>query len=294
MTSLQLFHYALIELNKVQAPSLLLEDYNYFINKAVSQYINKIYNLYDINQQKTDDLRVLKSTAILTPRLQTIYDSNAAGSTLLHKTYEVDLPDDYLHMLNCIVEYDVKITKDCYDKGTKIQFGAQRLTADMFSQIINNYYMRPSYKRPYYYINNVNTKDTYNTSDNQSGVTFPTNPDTTVSENIERISPNRYGNKSKVRMEIRYGKDSTVFELFKVWIDYVKSPQFIRLTQEQVDQVIDTSQVLEFPDYVCQEIVNELVKLLMENASDPRIQSNIPVNQTIANPVQDQQDNRKR
>lgn len=73
----------------------------------------------------------------------------------------------------------------------------------------------------------------------------------------------------------------------------MKTPQFIRLTQDQVDRVIDTSQVLEFPDYVCQEIVNELVKLLMENASDPRIQTNIPINQTIANPGQDQQDNRR-
>lgn len=73
----------------------------------------------------------------------------------------------------------------------------------------------------------------------------------------------------------------------------MKTPQFIRLTQDQVDKVIDTSQVLEFPDYVCQEIVNELVKLLMENASDPRIQTNIPINQTIANPGQDQQDNRR-
>ena len=49
MTARQLFDYALIELNKVQAPSLLLEDYNYFINKAVNQYINKRYNIYDIN-----------------------------------------------------------------------------------------------------------------------------------------------------------------------------------------------------------------------------------------------------
>lgn len=73
----------------------------------------------------------------------------------------------------------------------------------------------------------------------------------------------------------------------------MKTPQFIRLTQDQVDRVIDTSQVLEFPDYVCQEIVNELVKLLMENASDPRIQTNIPINQTIATPGQDQQDNRR-
>ena len=50
-TAKQLFENALIELNKVQAPSLLLEDYNYFINKAVS-IINKTYNLYDINQQR--------------------------------------------------------------------------------------------------------------------------------------------------------------------------------------------------------------------------------------------------
>lgn len=292
-TAKQLFENALIELNKVQAPSLLLEDYNYFINKAVSQYINKVYNIYDIDQQRSDDLRVLKSTAILTPRLQTIYESNASDSKLLHKTYEVDLPDDYMHILNCIVEYNVKVTKGCYDKNSKVQFGAQRLTADMFSQIINNYFMRPKYSRPYYYINNVNTKDTYATSDNQAPIVYPDNPDSTVSENVERISPNRYGNTNKVRMEIRYGNDTDVFELYKVWIDYVKTPQFIRLTQDQVDRVIDTSQVLEFPDYVCQEIVNELVKLLMENASDPRIQTNIPINQTIANPAQQQQDNRR-
>lgn len=67
MTAKQLFEYALIELNKKEAPSLLLEDYNYFINKAVNQYINKIYNAYDVTQQKTDDLRVLKATAVLTP-----------------------------------------------------------------------------------------------------------------------------------------------------------------------------------------------------------------------------------
>lgn len=51
MTARQLFEYALIELNKVQAPSLLLEDYNYFINKAVNQYINKVYNLYEITNK---------------------------------------------------------------------------------------------------------------------------------------------------------------------------------------------------------------------------------------------------
>ena len=69
MKAKQVFEYALVELNKREAPSLLLEDYNYFINKAINQYINKMYNLYDINQQKSDDLRVLKGSAILTPSI---------------------------------------------------------------------------------------------------------------------------------------------------------------------------------------------------------------------------------
>ena len=44
-----------------------LYEFNYLFNKAINQYINKVYNVYDINQQTTDDLRVLKATAYLTP-----------------------------------------------------------------------------------------------------------------------------------------------------------------------------------------------------------------------------------
>ena len=362
MTSRQVFEYALVELNKVQAPSLLLEDYNYFINKAINQYINRVYNLYDVNQQKSDDLRVLKSSAILTPIITNDYET--PSSALFSKTYEVNLPDDYLHILNCVVEYGTQSNFKCYNQGDKVHFGAKRLTADMFSQVINNFYMRPSYKNPYYYINNVNITDTIPgistlTSMHESGLKadlhfkakeFSTyQVGSTIKKNeyikstidgIERTffqcikdytveigsnphmlpnnfivigdvakdsisdpwvpflyGPNliqkeeklRYGNNSRVRMEIRYGKDDATFKLEKIYIDYLKAPQFIRLTQEQVDVVEDNSQILEFPDYVVQEIINELVKLLMENASDPRLQTNIPINQSIANPAQEQQ-----
>jgi hypothetical protein len=51
-------------LHKENAPNILLEDFNYLVNKAIYQYINKRYNIYDINQQTTDDLRVLKATAL--------------------------------------------------------------------------------------------------------------------------------------------------------------------------------------------------------------------------------------
>ena len=398
MTANQIFEAALIELNKVQAPSLLLEDYNYFINKAINQYINKTYNTYDMNQQKSDDIRVLKSTAVLSPTLQTIYNTTGnqspIKSPLYGSTYEVDLPDDYLHILNCIVEYQVTKNYKCYNAGSFQHFGAKRLTADMFSQVINNYYMRPSYRQPYFYLHNVNTNNNFPTSDNQKNInhivtqydiyntsasvnisdndtitintvvlTFKTTvtdptiqirigttPEETINnvyiylvesqnplligatydlhipntgikqitiipnlatfvitENITNLALNvtssyiekvkaaeqRYGNHSKVRMELRYGKDDTLFQIKQVYIDYLKAPQYIRLTQDQVDQVEDNSQVLEFQDYVCQEIVNELVNLLLENASDQRLQTHIPVNQSIAAP-QGQQPQGKR
>jgi len=148
--------------------------------------------------------------------------------------------------------------------------------------------MRPSYKNPYYYINNVSVKNTYDTIDSLNDINFVDSTSGDI-ENIQRIAETRYGNKSQVRMEIRYGRDDDTFKLSLVYIDYLKAPQFIRLTQAQVDEVEDNSQVLEFPDYVCQEIVNELIMLLMENASDPRLQTNIPINQSIANPAQEQQ-----
>lgn len=105
---------------------------------------------------------------------------------------------------------------------------------------------------------------------------------------VEKTAGYRYGNLSNVRCEIRYGKDNSVFALTDVYIDYIKAPQYIRLTQEQLDLTEDTSQMMEFPDYVCQEIINELVHLVMENASDQRLQTHPVVTQSIANPAQQQ------
>ena len=97
-------------------------------------------------------------------------------------------------------------------------------------------------------------------------------------------------------MEIRYGTDDSVFTLGegnngstgKIYIDYIKAPQYIRLTQEELDYTDDHSQMLEFPDYVCQEILNELVHIIMEHISDPRLQTHPVVSQSIANPAQAQ------
>lgn len=365
MTARQVWEAALTELSKVNAPSLLLHEFNYYINKAIAQYINKRYNIYDVNQQTTDDLRVLKATAILDADESKLYsdlaDFGAGAAKLFGATYEVTLPDDYLHMLNCICIYKMLKSHRCYDKDNYVQFAAKRLTADAWSVIVNDYYNRPLPERPYYYIHNVNnstdeltptntvtdltkpynvsptkvdTKITYynngtqvyvkdgkvysdtaytiqltnlkledlriQTITNQTkGETNDSNFPRVISLNsnfegkssanaVERETGQRYGNSSKVRCEIRYGYDNSVYQLEKVLIDYIKAPQTIRLTKAQVDLTADTSQIMEFPDYVCQEIINELVILIMQRDADPRLQTQAAVSQSIANPAQQQ------
>lgn len=373
MTARQVWEGMLTELSKVNAPSMLLQDFNYFFNKAISQYINKRYNIYDINQQTSDDLRVLKTTAILeatqSEPLKALADLGAGKSKLFGATYEVILPSDYLHILNCICLYKVNKKWKCYDAGNYVQFAAKRLTADSWSVIINDYYNRPLPERPYFYIHNININSTLPTNPitetNPNGTdlsseyigspkeiqyylisdkvinstvivkagtrvyvkdgdvykedtcitkiegatmddlstkivegkttksNFPRTiklgkPDSRTVSTVDRDAGTRYGNASNVRMEIRYGHDDSVFKLEKVFIDYIKSPQTIRLTQEQVNLTEDTSQIMEFPDYVCQEIINELTMLVMENTADPRLQTNTIVTQSIANPAQQQ------
>ena len=435
MTARQCYEAILIELNKENAPNILLEDFNYLFNKSINQYINKRYNIYDINQQTTDDLRVLKATALLTPEKCDEYGPQSEIGRMMGATYEVNMPTDYLHILNCICVYDVIKTFKCYNAGDVWRRPATRLTADVYSQVLDNFWLRPTYRRPYYYIHNVNeyvdgqkqsmphvptnkirrkkledsidyvevneTRQIARETDYEYPTTFDkdgkftrhikeyiyevkvpegstqTNSDsTTIGQrypnytvtgpttetingkvylkftvdhgvenlyksfdgtdaifeyndfvnttdgtaslgqdhfgnaiatgrsvptsveindgigdtisNVERGAEIRYGNVSNVRMEIRYGTDDTLFRLKKVYIDYIKAPQNIRLTQEQLDLTEDTSQMLEFPDYVCQEIINELVHIVMENITDQRLQTHPVVTQSIANPAQAQ------
>ena len=371
MTARQIFEATLIELSKIQAPALKLYEFNYLFNKAINQYINKVYNVYDINQQTTDDLRVLKSTAYLKPHKYGITSSNetkpynnytsggsnpeyngkspsadtqyATASSYLSSahsqiqslngaTYEVFMPIDYLHMLNCVCIYYVAKQKDCWDAGSYIQIPATRLTADSWSQIVTDIYNRPSPMRPYYYIHNQASSITIPTDPvTGNGTPSDTNPagytgtdmpiggykvtsdnESVATSNgagsnfqrtfklkngevskdislVEKPTAVRVANPSNVRCEIRYGKDDSLFQLVEVQIDYVKSPQFIRLTQEQIDLTEDTSQIMEFPDYVNQEIINELVHLVMEHSNDPRLGNNIQMTNTIARPTGQQQ-----
>jgi hypothetical protein len=155
MTSKQIYEATAIELSKVQAPALKLYEFNYFFNQAIRQFVNKVYNVYDVNQQTTDDLRVLKATATLKPHLAPT-TGNTAIDYLRGATYFVDMPDDYLHLLNCICLFNVNKRKECWNPGDVMVVGATKLTADSWSSVVDDVYNQPTKKRPYYYIHNQN------------------------------------------------------------------------------------------------------------------------------------------
>lgn len=287
MTIRQVYERALIELNKLKAPSILLEDYIYFFNKSVQQYINRIYNKCELDQQSSDDLGFLQTTTVIK------LDSNNFESSLTlnnDKVWRLELPKDYLHLLNCIATFkkdDYKNTHCNSIRTKEINSPCQRLTADLYPGIINNYYMKPSHKKPYYYLINNNTSNkvvTNEAMDTQIIEGAGYKPVLNGDENEYKFydlkeQGDRTSTQAAVQIEIHGG--TTNWDLKQVYVTYIKSPMYVTMTQEQLLNPIDTTQILEFPDYICYEIINIYVKLLLEHTSDPRLQTNIPVNTSI-------------
>lgn len=279
MTERDLYDAALIEVNKLEAPSMLLEDYNYFINKAIQQYINKTYNRYEINQQATDDLRALKVTTSL---VLNEYNTGIPNEDGYHFAV---LPKNYLHMLNCVVKFN-KIGEELSNKcnttyNLNNAFVARKLTSDIYPSIINNAYFKPSYKTPYYTISLLSENMTLTEKIMDPCNEIVINKDSIIDSIVGSNKPEKDW-KGDFVINIRCGKTNK-FKPAVIYIDYIKTPKTVRLTEEMLEGE-DTTKEMEFPEYVCYEIINEFVKLLLENASDPRLQTNIPINQTIIPP----------
>lgn len=259
MTVRELYNNVLVELNKVQAPSLLLEDFVYLVNKAVQKYINKRYNFFEMNQQLTDDLRVLLKSS------EALVESKDSKNNLITSNIDgapqYDLPEDYMHILNCICKFEKTSNSKC-SNNTEKQYEAipaSKLDTASWPHTIENYYMKPSRKRPYYYI--INIQD--------------------PSENDEYFKGGRYGNSQVPVIQIKSGKDKPT----AVYVDYLRAPKYIDLTIRDLDDIDDNTPQLEFPDYVTYEIINELVTLILENNKDPRVQTQPAVSQSVMQPA---------
>ena len=81
-------------------------------------------------------------------------------------------------------------------------------------------------------------------------------------------------------MRIVYGDDNS-HKLNKVYVDYLRTPIYYSLSEDEIDAVEDNSQVIEFPDDVVYRIIDRVVNLILENNSNPRIQTHHAVNQSV-------------
>lgn len=255
MTIKQAYSYTLTELNKVEAPAMLLDDFIYFMNKAIILFYNERYMLYEVNQQLTDDLRVLTGKATLNSF--TLITDNAFPAS-----YKTVLPADYWHILNCSVKFAPIAGKvKCNTGSAPIFKGTKRMTSQMYSGLIDNYYLKPSHKNSYYYLRNTG--------------------EPVISADGIREQGDRMQNTSPVNIEIIYGTENDKYELTSAHVDYLKIPKYVSITEDEIDSDEDESQVLEFPHTLCLEIIKKLVALLMENFSDPRLNTNLPINQAV-------------
>lgn len=251
MTVREVYNYVLVELNKVQAPSILLDDFVYLLNKSIQRYVNKRYNLFEVNQQLTDDLRVLTMEADLV-----LEDAKIP--------YIYKLPTDYMHILNCICEFTAS-NMPCGEGSNEV--GASKLDTAQLPHVIQNFYMKPSRNRPYYYI-------CYKTDP-----TPATTPDY-YDPVLGKVEGARYGNAQIPIIQIKCGNAP----LSNVKVTYLRAPKYVELTFDELDYAVDTTPHLEFPDYVTYEIINEMVTLILENHKDPRLQTQLGLSQTIVNP----------
>ena len=126
----------------------------------------------------------------------------------------------------------------------------------MYPGILNNHYMKPSHKKPYF-----NIKNDF------------------AASLVDKAEDSNDANRLHVILEVHCGQ--TRHTLQTVQVTYLKAPKYYTMTQEDLMSFEDTTQVLEFPDYICYEILNVYIRLLLEQSGDPRLSTHIPINQTI-------------
>ncbi len=192
--------------------------------------------------------RVFKSTPLI---------AIPAGS--IARTIEMNfVSSDYVHLISCRVLWKNK--RSSTDEVSIITFPAQRLTYDMLNAIQNNTYLSPAPNRPYYQtLNHINN----------GGI-------------IGYSIADYKANQNRPKMKIHIGNKNSYMELRSVEFDYVKFPEKVTLFDSDVFSVgVDTSQILELPDYLINELVKRCVSYLLERSGDPRIQSYPIFNQEI-------------
>lgn len=143
MTVKELWKGFLIEAVKEESPHFHLREFNYYANRAVSNFVWDVYVAFENSQASLDYLKALKRTHFATD-----FNLTEKGNV------KFLLPDDYRHLTNCIIKYEVTapIIDECYQVGDIIEFNSKRLSSDTEAMTLRNQFLKPIYYRPYHQI----------------------------------------------------------------------------------------------------------------------------------------------
>lgn len=241
MTAREVYEGVLFDLNKAHAPAITVEEFVYFLNKAILAFVNERYNFYAVNQQLSDDLRVLLVEYVAEVLVNDII-TDIDGVRYITKDMGVD---DYLHIQSCDL-----IVKNTISNVIK-RYTAKRMTLDMYGAIYNNEYLKPALIRPYFLLLRAPDNNTIPDQNNSKFKIY-------IGDDVPNIVP------SAVR--IYYLKLPAAVTL---------------TDDQVYDLNTDASKILEFPDYLKNEFVKRITWYQLEETRDQRIATFPQLNQEI-------------
>lgn len=272
MTEKEAYKGLLMELRKAKAPHIHIEEFNYFMNRAIQDFVNNEYKIFETTQQTSDALSTITSSgdfifnnttkkytfsglSVVNNTPQGFITGNKYNSDFL----QVNLPGDYFHLLNCVSYVKTKFNYKCYAAGYTHSIGSKKLNADSAADNIDNAWLKPSFNNTFY-----KQIDHSNVLTRISSATPPPATNNVVIPDLQLY----YGNSLK-------------FAVDKISIEYLKKPKVVSLTTIQINTPTDTSALLDFPDYVCNELIKTITKIVLENSKDPRLQTFVPTNKSV-------------
>jgi len=147
-TAREVYIDVLTELVKEEAPTFYMEDYNYYFNKAISEYMKLRYELFELTQQFTDDLRFWKESYPAGTAMETALDDVHAGDDPLDKPYR--------HLIGCTLTATTTRPVIGCDQlaNTSKSYKVTRMSTSIKNGLLNNVYLEPKFYRPYFDITN--------------------------------------------------------------------------------------------------------------------------------------------
>lgn len=216
MKALDAYRSTLKELDKHESPTFSVDDFNWFFNESVDQYVSKNYGVGDIFQKDLDDIsKIVKDDVALT--------QDGGDKTLFSK------PADYRHLLYLKVRAKALSTFRKWTLNQEQDFVIRRQRFSRRGYQEENAYEQPSEDYPQYRVSNE-------------------------------------------KLKILIG---TRFEPVSAKIMYISKPAVVYLNPDDSSDYNQegNNSTLEFPDYVCKEIIRWCSRLFLENIESPRYQT---------------------